>query len=77
MAIRPTVTVVGRRLGSEDHRLRDFLTRIAQPYEWVEAQDGETDLPRLIEQDGAARAGGLDGGLHAQRAARRRPASST
>jgi thioredoxin reductase (NADPH) len=50
--IRPTVTVVGRRLAPEDHRLRDFLTRIAQPFEWVEAQDGETDLPRLIEQDG-------------------------
>ncbi len=54
--VKPRVTVVGRRLASEDHRLRDFLTRIAQPYEWVEAEDGETDLPRLIEADGTVHA---------------------
>jgi thioredoxin reductase (NADPH) len=41
---RPAVTVVGRRLAPEDHRLRDFLTRIAQPYEWREA-----DSPEAIE----------------------------
>jgi thioredoxin reductase (NADPH) len=35
--VRPTVTVVGRRLESDDHRLRDFLTRIAQPFVWLEA----------------------------------------
>ncbi len=35
--IRPSVRVVGHRLGVEDHRLRDFLTRIAQPFEWLEA----------------------------------------
>ena len=35
--VRPTVRVVGRRLVAEDHRLRDFLTRIAQPFEWFEA----------------------------------------
>ena len=35
--VRPTVTVVGRRLDPADYRLRDFLTRAAQPYEWVEA----------------------------------------
>src|SRR5215211_3069500 len=35
--VRPKVIVVGRRLEPEDHRLRDFLTRIAQPFEWVEA----------------------------------------
>jgi hypothetical protein len=29
--IRPTLTVVGRRLDDESHRPRDFLTRIAQP----------------------------------------------
>jgi thioredoxin reductase (NADPH) len=34
--IRPTVEVVGRTLDPEHHRLRDFLTRIAQPYEWFE-----------------------------------------
>ena len=36
-SLRPTLTVVGRRLDPEHHRLRDFLTRIAQPFEWVEA----------------------------------------
>ena len=36
--VRPTVTVVGRRLEPEDHRLRDLLTRIAQPFDWVEAE---------------------------------------
>ncbi|HEX8205893.1 MAG TPA: NAD(P)/FAD-dependent oxidoreductase [Solirubrobacteraceae bacterium] len=52
MPPRPTVTVVGRRLAPEDHRLRDFLTRTAQPFEWVDAGPDETDLPRLIEADG-------------------------
>jgi thioredoxin reductase (NADPH) len=52
MPPRPKVTVVGRRLAPEDHRLRDFLTRIAQPFEWIEAAEGEPDLPRLTEQDG-------------------------
>lgn len=35
--IRPTVEVVGRTLAPEHHRVRDFLTRIAQPFEWFEA----------------------------------------
>lgn len=35
--IRPTVEVVGHTLDTEHHRLRDFLTRIAQPYAWFEA----------------------------------------
>ena len=35
--VRPTVEVVGRTLESEHYRLRDFLTRIAQPFEWFEA----------------------------------------
>jgi thioredoxin reductase (NADPH) len=62
---RPTVTVIGRRLEPEDHRVRDFLTRIAQPHEWVDAESaqgrellagwglGEADLPVLVEADGA------------------------
>ncbi|HEX8123900.1 MAG TPA: NAD(P)/FAD-dependent oxidoreductase [Solirubrobacteraceae bacterium] len=54
--VRPKVIVTGRRLGSEDHRLRDFLTRIAQPYEWVEAEADEPDLPRLVEHDGTTHA---------------------
>jgi thioredoxin reductase (NADPH) len=61
--IHPTVTVIGSRLGVEDHRLRDFLTRIAQPFEWVEvgtpaadellaAHDAtEAGLPVLIDGD--------------------------
>ena len=35
--VRADVTVVGRRHEAGDHRLRDFLTRIAQDYEWIEA----------------------------------------
>ena len=31
--VRPDVTVVGRRLEPEHHRLRDFLTRVAQPFD--------------------------------------------
>ena len=41
--LRPTLTVVGRRLEPEHHRLRDFLTRSAQPFEWVEAGTPEAD----------------------------------
>jgi thioredoxin reductase (NADPH) len=60
--VRPKVTVVGRRLEPEDHRLRDFLTRLAQPYEWVESGSPEAlellsargladdELPVVIEQ---------------------------
>ncbi|HKP90679.1 MAG TPA: NAD(P)/FAD-dependent oxidoreductase [Thermoleophilaceae bacterium] len=61
--VRPAIEVVGRRLEPEDHRLRDFLTRIAQPYEWHDAGDAEarrllaehglseSDLPVLVEGD--------------------------
>ena len=57
---RPTVTVVGRRLEAEDHRLRDMLTRVAQPFEWVEAgtpessaalRDRDVELPAVIDGD--------------------------
>jgi thioredoxin reductase (NADPH) len=41
--VRPDVTVVGRRLDPEHHRLRDFLTRGAQPYEWLDAGTPEAD----------------------------------
>src|SRR3954453_22546169 len=42
--LRPTVQVVGRRMDPEHYRLRDFLTRTAQPYEWHEAGSAEADL---------------------------------
>lgn len=41
--IRPTVAVVGRRMDDEAHRVRDFLTRVAQPYEWLEAGTAPAD----------------------------------
>lgn len=41
--IRPTVTLIGRRSEREDYRLRDFLTRIAQPHVWLEAGTAEAD----------------------------------
>jgi thioredoxin reductase (NADPH) len=39
--VRPTVQVIGERLEPEHHRLRDFLTRIAQPHAWLEAGSPE------------------------------------
>ena len=48
--VRPTVQVVGRRLDAEDYRLRDFLTRTAQPYEWYEAGTSEAD-DFLVQHD--------------------------
>ncbi len=59
------MTVIGRRLASEDHDLRDFLTRMAQPYEWLEAGSpaaserlagrglADAELPVLLEPEGA------------------------
>ena len=52
--VRPTVQVVGRRLEAGDHRLRDFLTRVAQPFEWLEAGTPEAD--RLLAEHGASEA---------------------
>ncbi|MEA2128967.1 MAG: thioredoxin reductase [Solirubrobacteraceae bacterium] len=61
--VRPTVTVVGRRMDDDSYRLRDFLTRIAQPYEWHEAGTPEAreilarhgasddDLPLVVDED--------------------------
>lgn len=55
--------VVGRRMDAEHYRLRDFLTRIAQPYDWLEAGSAEADrllgdldlvdapLPVVVEED--------------------------
>jgi thioredoxin reductase (NADPH) len=38
---RPTLTVIGRRLEPRDHELRDFLTRAAQPFQWLDAESPE------------------------------------
>jgi thioredoxin reductase (NADPH) len=50
--VRPLVRVVGRRLEPEHHRLRDFLTRIAQPHEWLDA-DGDAGRALLAERGAA------------------------
>lgn len=50
--VRPTVEIVGRTLDPEHHRLRDLLTRIAQPYEWCEA--GTERAERLLAERGLA-----------------------
>jgi thioredoxin reductase (NADPH) len=63
--VRPTLTVIGRRLEPEHYVVRDFLTRIAQPHVWLEAGSPEADealagtgslgleLPVLIEGERA------------------------
>ena len=51
MPPRPKLHVVGRRLEPQDHRVRDFLTRIAQPHEFHEA--GTPDAQALLAQAGA------------------------
>jgi thioredoxin reductase (NADPH) len=51
-SLRPTLTVVGRRLEPEHHRLRDFLTRVAQPFEWVEV--GTHAAARVLGERGLA-----------------------
>jgi thioredoxin reductase (NADPH) len=43
MPPRPTVKVVGRRHDPDDYRLRDFLTRAAQPHEFYEAGTAQAD----------------------------------
>jgi thioredoxin reductase (NADPH) len=62
--IRPRVTVVGHRHDPEHHRLRDFLTRSAQPFSWIEADTAKAnqllarysvpfpELPVLIDSAG-------------------------
>jgi thioredoxin reductase (NADPH) len=49
--IRPTVHVVGSRLSRKSHSLRDFLTRIAQPFEFHDA--GTPEAERLLAPAGA------------------------
>ena len=49
--VRPTVQLVGTRLDPEAHRVRDFLTRIAQPHELLEA--GSPEAEALLAARGA------------------------
>jgi len=61
--VRPTLQVIGRWLDADHYRLRDFLSRIAQPYEWVEAGSPEAEqllrdlglvdapLPVIVDSD--------------------------
>ncbi len=48
---RPTLTVIGRRLEPRDHELRDFLTRAAQPFEWIDADSPEAE--RILAEHSA------------------------
>src|SRR5881392_2268742 len=48
--VRPTVQVVGRRMDADHYRLRDFLTRTAQPYDWHEIGSADADV--LLERRG-------------------------
>jgi thioredoxin reductase (NADPH) len=48
--VRPTVALVGRRLDPDHFRVRDFLTRIAQPYEWLDADSEEGE--RMLRAHG-------------------------
>jgi thioredoxin reductase (NADPH) len=50
--VRDGVQVIGRRLEPGDHDLRDFLTRTAQPHDYLEAGTPEADA--LLAQRGAA-----------------------
>ena len=52
MPPRPTVKVVGRRLEAEHYRLRDFLTRAAQPHVFYEA--GTPEAEAILAEAGAA-----------------------
>jgi thioredoxin reductase (NADPH) len=51
---RPNVTVVGRRLEPGDYKLRDFLTRAAQPHEFYEAGSPQADA--VLDRAGAREA---------------------
>jgi thioredoxin reductase (NADPH) len=46
--IRPEVTVVGARLDPDHYRLRDFLTRTAQPHRFLEAGTPEADAALAV-----------------------------
>ena len=43
-AASPALKVVGRRLDPDDYRLRDFLTRAAQPHDFLGGAVGEGSM---------------------------------
>jgi len=49
--VRPTVQLVGTRLDPKAHRVRDFLTRIAQPHQLIE--EGSPEAGALLAARGA------------------------
>jgi thioredoxin reductase (NADPH) len=61
--IRPKVTLIGHRLEPAHYELRDLLTRVAQPHEWLEADSeegraalaatgaGAEELPVIVDGD--------------------------
>jgi thioredoxin reductase (NADPH) len=51
MPVRPTVRVVGERDDPDAHRLRDLLTRIAQPYDYLEAGTAEAQAALATRPD--------------------------
>jgi thioredoxin reductase (NADPH) len=63
MPVRPNIRVIGRALDPELYRLRDYLTRAAQPHDWLEpdSEEGRTllaeygladaDLPVVFDGD--------------------------
>jgi thioredoxin reductase (NADPH) len=54
MPPRPAVKVVGHRLDPGDYRLRDFLTRAAQPHQFYEA--GTPEASAVLAEAGASEA---------------------
>jgi thioredoxin reductase (NADPH) len=50
--VRPTIRLVGRSLEPAHHRLRDFFTRAAQPYEFLEL--GSSAAAALLAEHGLA-----------------------
>lgn len=50
--VRPVFILIGRRLDPEHHRLRDLLTRVAQPFEWIEA--GTPAAQKVLAERGLA-----------------------
>ena len=50
--VRPTIRVVGRNLEPEHYRLRDFFTRAAQPYEFLEL--GSPEAAAMLAAHGLA-----------------------